>query len=659
MKIPSNNQWTQTNSGDTFGILHSTENVTFDKQGKLKLSRKPITVMSSVVDSDFGYLVGGVYYNNNYIMVTTGNSFSMDFSGGGVTELTGGPSAGNNSDVVMCFDRVYVTANTSISYYNGSWTNSIGTLTSGVPHPLAVFDSLTTYKLAVGNANLVKLYDSSGNLYSADSGFDLTLPDHYEVTTIRYRNGYLYVGTRHINGGEARVFVWDGVTANANYDIPVGASWVFAMTEYLNSVAFITNEGQLLLANGSAVQQLAALPIYYRSDDTWIGAGGLQLNGKVFNRGIVTIGDTIYINVNGETERGFNPDMKNGIWVYDPAVGLYHRANWSVDKATSDNALSLSSGTLTTSASHKLKTGDAVEFNTLSGLTGVEVGVKYLVDVISTNQIKLALTQKSLLAGNYVDIGGTPTGSDILVYTPNTDTQGGLSAAGGAIGKTVYKENSYYMWQSPIFWGARVRNLADTTTIYTVQTLSDALTIGRFTTQRISSDQIENSWKQIHTFIDGVKLDSEQIIVKVKDESLASYPTGKYSGTWVGTLQINSLPSTYPQQAWSDIAIGDELTFVDGYGRGYSAHVTDIETSDTVYSIFIDEDIGTNAGGVSFYADNFRKVATIDNTRPEQTYIKTPIGSNTAWLQVKCEIRGFETEVSHLELSSIVNKSGG
>ena len=44
MKIPSNKQWTQDNSGDVLGILRSTTNMAMDTIGKATLARKVINV---------------------------------------------------------------------------------------------------------------------------------------------------------------------------------------------------------------------------------------------------------------------------------------------------------------------------------------------------------------------------------------------------------------------------------------------------------------------------------------------------------------------------------------------------------------------------------------------------------------------------------------
>jgi len=53
MKIPTDNKFTQLNQGDLFGFLNDSKNMILDVPGKAILSRKPIVIMSSVVDADF------------------------------------------------------------------------------------------------------------------------------------------------------------------------------------------------------------------------------------------------------------------------------------------------------------------------------------------------------------------------------------------------------------------------------------------------------------------------------------------------------------------------------------------------------------------------------------------------------------------------------
>ena len=233
--------------------------------GKLKLSRKAFNRYNSGNNANLGYSLGLTYYDDQYLALTDDSIFQYDFGGDAVSEITGGTPA-LNSDLQVIYGLAYFTEDANLSSFNGSTvTSSLYSLTTGVPHPMTVFDSFTTFKLAIGDGNLVHLLNSS----HADSGTDLVLPAQYQVTSLTYRNGYLYIGTKNLNGGEAKVFVWDGNSANANFEIPVGATQIYSIIPYKTSVAFITNKGQLFAVSGNSPVELAILPVASHSDAIW------------------------------------------------------------------------------------------------------------------------------------------------------------------------------------------------------------------------------------------------------------------------------------------------------------------------------------------------------------------------------------------------------
>lgn len=653
MKIPANNQWTQYNRGDIFGALSNTKSIDLQTNGKLILTRKSSALWHEDVLGDMTYALAIVYYVNDYIIITTneGQRVALTSSGGStISSYPGGVA--NNSDAVICYGRLYISLDTNLSYWDGSsWTSSIKTLTTNEPHPLEVFDSLTTYKLAVANGNTVSLIDSAGN----SSSTVLTLPAQFRITTLRYRNGYLYVGTRHRNGGEARVFIWDGNTNNANYEVPVGAPWVFSMTAYQGSVAFITDRGQLFRINGTSAEEIAVLPVFGRQGAVWQDNLGLQLNGKVFNRGMMAVDDKIYINIDGTCDLGTVHEMRSGLWIYDPALGLYHHAQASNDRMRADSTFSVSDSVITTTATHYLKTGDAVEFTSITGLTGVKTGRKYYVTVIDADSFKISLSRKAVKDARYVTIGGSVS-SETLIYFQNRDFGSQTTHTSGAICYITSEETIPETMAGKVLYGSLIEDL-DGTNKYTVQVLHDSYNVGQFTTSRIYSDNISQVWKDVYAFIDGLRQDNEEVIVKYRtdyeEQSLVM------EGTWLSETVINSDPTRNDEDDFDEIEIGDEVYFVDGYGRGHSAHVIGKTQSTTITSIEIDESIGTANKTVSFYRTNFKKVKSYTNERVEDSYIQIPLhdANKSAWVQFKFELRGFQTAVNHLELTNSVNKS--
>jgi hypothetical protein len=652
MKIPSNKLWTQTNEGEVTGILNETGSMAFDTVGQAKLSRKPVAVMSSTVDSAFEFVVAMPYFMNNYTAVTTDAVFQGELDGNTwAEELDFTPATTNGSDAVVFNNRLVVSENDNLADWDGASDDdyALAALTAGVPHPMCIFDSLPTYKLAIGNGNTVNTYTTA---YAANPNV-LSLPTEFQVTTLRYRNGYLYIGTKNTNGGEARIFIWNGSGTNAQYECPVGAEWVFSMTEYGSSVAAITNAGQLIQVSGSQFTQLAAFPVYYMPHAKWQGANGLQLNGKVFNRGMITVGNTIYINVEGETDIGFVPEMKSGLWVFDPQVGLYHRASSSTDNKRSDGSLSLSDNTLTTSVAHNLKTGDGVTFRTVSGLSGVSSATTYYVTVISDDELKLSLTREGVANSRFVSITGTPGGSDILVYWPNTDNGNQLTATSGAIALATINETPITTLASEVLWASRTKTQAGVTT-YVLNAFSEQANTGSFTTQRIYTDNIEQTWKEVFAFLDGIVTETDQAIIKAQTKY---QPTKiELSGNWLDETTING---TALFSAWQDIEEGDELVFTDGQGQGKTAHVTAIENSSATFSVTADEEIGSAGLPVSFYRTNFKKLGTYTTAEKDNEFVKAPFIENnkSPWVKLKVELRGLGTAVNMLELPNVGHKA--
>jgi hypothetical protein len=426
------------------------------------------------------------------------------------------------------------------------------------------------------------------------------------------------------------------------------------MTEYLSTVAAITSQGQLGIVNGTTFQELAGLPVYYEPHSRWQGSGGLQINGKVFNRGMVTIGSNIYLNIEGDVDSGFMPEMKSGIWVYDPTIGLYHRASATSNEVVRDSALTRSGDTLTTSTTHKLVTGDCVIFDTVSGLTGVNEEEKYYVDVISTTEIKLAQTRKALEAGHYVALGGTPTAGDSLVYCENDDYS--ISdITSGAISVTTFLETPHPNLQSEILWGNRF-SLKDGTTAYGIFSFADSYNIGSFTSQRIYTDNIDQTWNGIYNFIDGIVVSSEEVVVKVQTKY--EPPSTELTGVWLNSTTLNN-SSAEDFSAWTDIEEGNEIVIIDGYGRGHTAHVSEVNQSSATVSLVLDEAIGTANQSCTLYYTTFQKISpTLTRDNKEIEKIKTGLMNiHAPWISVKLELRGFMPSVNMLELANVVHKS--
>ena len=656
MKIPSNKLWTQTNNGEVTGILNDTSNMAFDSVGQAKLAHRPAALYSSVSDANFKYVMNIVWFAGSYQIITSDGSapiFSGSQDGGAWTNRSDyTPACGLNSDATIFKDatttQLIVTTDTNFAKWNGGGTinYALGTLTTGVPHPCCTFD--TDASLVIGNGNTVNYYDTTYTVTKT-----LTLPSKYQVTTLRYRNGYLYIGTKHLYGGEARIFLWNGSGNGAQYECPVGAEWVYSMTEYGISVAAITSEGQLIQVSGSSFTVLANLPVYNYPHARW-NIGNSSLIGKVLNRGMKAVGQSIYINIDGSVDLGYVPEMKSGLWIYEPNTGLTHRATSSTDEMVRDTTFTVSGETLTTSATHNLKTGDGVTFFFLTGITGAVRDVVYYVTVTGTNTIKLSQSKKALARGSYLQLGGTAT-ADTLIYFPNTDHGYQVGATSGAIALTTSSDSPIKLLSSEVIWGSRTKNEAGTA-VYTLNGFMENNNVGSFTTQRIYTDNIEQNWNEVFTFLDGITTSEDKLVVKVQTAAQADIM--KLSGTWASDSVLNST-NTYDYTAWLDIEEGDEIIFIDGKGQGKTSHVTQIDTSASTVSLTLDESYGTAGQSVYFHRTSFKKIGTYTTDNKDKEYLKASLVdiAPSPWIKIKCELRGNGTAVNMLELTNVIQKS--
>lgn len=646
MKIPSDNKWTQTNDGNIFGVLHETHNVNFDRNGEITLTPRAAALMSDTSDSDFGIPLAILYFNGAYNIVTSDSVFRGTLSGSEFTEVASTPQLSEYSDAIVFNSKLYVTTETSLSSLSDTsvWTNSLDTYTSGYPHPMCEFASMTTYKLAVGNKNQVETLDTSHNANSTV----LTIPSNYVITTLAYRSGYLYIGTKEINGGEAMIFMWNGSGTNAQYSVATGAQWVYSIIPYKSSVCAITNEGELLYVEGTSATRLAVLPVFNVQGARW--EQGSASIGKVAKRGMASLGDNVYVNVCGTVGIGDVSEMKSGLWCYDPDTGFTHYSSTVTDLWVKDSSITLASSVITTSANHGLQTGDPVVFTSVAGITNLTSWQLYYAIPVTANTLKISGSRKGADDGEYVQLGGSPT-TDTIQYVPNIERGDVGNATSGPVIATNYLDSSLNLWNSDFMWAGIAKDSTDASR-KVLNVVSSGLNTGSFTTQRINTANVSQMWKAIYAFVNGAKLSNEQIIIKERAGEVRDIE--EQSLTWTGTNTFVITNHAVTEQ----IEVGDEVVILSGCGQGRYAHVTEVEYSVNTTVVTIDEAYGTNGATATARFTNFKKLATITNTRDNlDTAFSSLDVAKATWVQFKVEVRGFSPSISQMEIVNSVNKS--
>lgn len=297
-----------------------------------------------------------------------------------------------------------------------------------------------------------------------------------------------------------------------------------------------------------------------------------------------------------------------------------------------------------------MQTGDPVVFTSVAGITNITSGQLYYAIPVTANTLKISGSRKGANDGEYVQLGGTPT-TDTIQYVPNTECGDIGNATSGPVIATNYLDDSLKLWNSDFMWAGIAKDATDTSR-RVLNVVSSGLNTGSFTTQRINTDNVSQMWKAIYAFIDGIKLSNEKVVLKARAGEVRE--TDEISLTWTGGTTFVITNHAVTEQ----IEVGDEVVVLSGCGQGRYAHVTEVEYSVNTTVVTIDESIGTNGITATARFTNFKKIATITNTRDNLDIAFSSLDvAKATWVQFKGELRGFSPSISQLEVVNSVNKS--
>lgn len=642
------------------GELFATRNVNFNDKGYLKLARRSTALIYN--QANFATVTSLQSLDGNtYLAVTGSNLKSFSLTANTVTDLNGtGHVGGLFNDGITWQNRWYVSQATTFAYYDGtSWTTGLGSLGgSSIYHPLCVHEGLN--QLAIGENNLVYLYDSSHSLVTT-----ITLPANFQVRWIRYNANYLYIGTKNIYGGEAEIFVADGAPSttnaavslyNSSSNIP-GCQWAFCGIVYKGILVIMSSNGQLLKQNGTGWDELAHLPIYNNPSYSWYNGSGFS-GGKVPQRGMAIKGERIYINVDGTLANADGKQYTNqpsGLWVYDPDIGLYHHAGIATDSYLGVDAASVNTSTNVISGTSPTITGTKIVI-TSTDCTGLASGRYYYLIYISSGNYKLASSYTNAINNIAVSLG---TGTAVSISSSENQSFGewlNTSYQPGAIALVNDLNSSlagyYSSSASEIIFGAGIiPSYTSNSSIYTLQTLTMGENRGTFVTTKIFSESIKDTWQAFFIKFNKIYQGNDKVVVKYRIANKENYPL--FSSTKLTWVNSTSFTSTFD---FSQVAIGDEIEFTSGRGAGCSAHMVSASNSAGTWTVVIDEAIlGVSASDSTWFF-------TVDNWQKQNTFTNPTVGNygrvadqeQSKWVQYKIEIRGASEP--YIEELQIINK---
>lgn len=689
----SNKKFSHPNSGDFFGNIKQTKNITFVKNGYISLEKRTRNIADSsvytdLIDYSYENVVKMVSYNSS-IWVTGGKSlyyFDVAFN------FTKDVTANTPTIAGSWFDICIFNASSSyilcvadysysiISYYNGS---SWSTFTTDVESAFVLCQFENKRALAVGGYK-ASISSPVVQLINADlvKSNILVLPPGYLIRSMAWNNNRLYIATLNNLGGDAIIYEWDGTSVEANNSYPVKAGVATAIVRYKTGVAFVTNTGQLMYLE-SAISELANLPIYYSNkvaSDAY--NNNLYYNSPVLHGGIVVDKDMIFIAVNAQYPRTIRDNqssdfMENnyssGVWCYDPEVGLYHRYSVGSSNRVTTGAITTANVNITTDIitipSSIVPTTGTMAFyddgaiGSGTKIAPLEFNKKYYVIKVSGTTLKLATTYSNALAGIAVDLTSTGNNSQTLIFCTSADFGGALERPAALFiliqnGTGISLPATSIATKLLIGSNVHIGNGSQIATINTPEALQENR--GYFITPRCSSSGVTDNWHKVFLKFRPLITEEDKIIVKYR----ATKINKKYNFLYIGNQSATWVTSsTFTVTDITDIVVGDEVEIITGVGAGYLAHITNISALvGGVYTITIDEAVaGVVAGYIfDFLVDNWTKSPTIiTSSFPTNSkgWAEIPIVIPATTIELKIELRGEDVAIEELQIISKPLKS--
>ena len=312
--------WTGTYKGDIYGSLWSSFQIDIDdKRGFISPSHRLYRVMDNGLDADFDVPVAFVRTSadgtdrywclaNKYLFKTV--ALDVSRTNWQQDPTTNSPTAAAYDMCVYGGDLyVFVLGGSDniAQLSGGTWTSTWWSTAGGATLPFGKEHALDNFLdlLLIGSENHIHTWD--GTVVSNNA---ITLPSGYEVVWIRHTSDYAIIGAKNIEGGEAKIFFWDGTSTTYNYYYGVGDNNVYSGVVVNNIPYVINGNGTLMKFSGGGFVPIPNI----------IDLGQVKPNGMTsYEGGFLVLTNEFYIHQDDKR----NPD---GVYYYNMDTNvLSHR----------------------------------------------------------------------------------------------------------------------------------------------------------------------------------------------------------------------------------------------------------------------------------------------------------------------------------------------
>jgi hypothetical protein len=648
-------RWVQSNRSRLYGNISKTKNITLDKPGYIQLSRSPRSTMDETVDADWNRIAATIYnpISSNYFVQTWSEPFALErqILANDAVQITATdhPNGGSQADAEWFTGKLAVTESNDLHYQDssgGTWTDtniSLATTQNG-QHPLSNFVSKAM--LAVANINTVLLY--SALTATPTLAATLTIGTDYMITSIKYHDQNLYIGTRHRYGGKAVMYIWNGEGTGAQGAYVVDANVIHDVVVWKQTIVCFTSRGVLEQYVGSGFRPLDALPGYYEkqvltNDD----------NVSIYHNCLRASGENLYVAF-GDVENiyEFLVDQPHGVWCYNEDSGLHHRYSFSIARTHKESDPAIDTTTDQVTVTRDIATGTEVWYEAGTANAALTAGTKYFVIRVSATRIRIATTRANAIAGTYIDFVTDGGLSEDWVFFPNTDYGSIMSDRPSAL-QTIDFTQQKPRYGTDVIWAADLYRRDMSNTLSSLGSVTAAVeSRGYFETARFVSDQVADSTNNFVLRFLPLTNELDKIIVKYRviDDMLQKIDVQNTDFWQISWTSATTFTTTQAQ--WADAEKGDEVNVLRGAAGGLLAHITNISESSGTYTVTIDESFADYVSGDKSTAifKNWKKLTTISygSTEARKGTFTKSIQQIGKWVEFKVELRGIGVTIEDL-----------